>query len=316
VPPAKPTHVAVASADDARQAVAAAQDAGVDFIKVYSNLSREAFFAIADESRKRGLTFGGHVPIAITVHEAAEAGMASIEHFWGVLLACSSREAELTAEEQKENARPPAAQFRGHFTTARAAIDSFDETKAQAIFRTFVAHGTYQVPTLEALRRFGVPHALPPGSDYMPPEIRRILMAGQGRMDPALSEAGRLYYGEVLKLVGEMRRAGVSFMAGTDSAVPGFMLHQELERFVDAGLSPLEALQTATIVPARFLHREAQTGSIAAGKTADLVLLDADPTRDIRNTTTIRSVVLRGEVFDRDALDSMLEHIKTAVAAR
>jgi len=311
-PPNKPRFVSVTTAEEARRAVDVEADGGVDFIKVYTELSRDAYFAIAAEAKKRGLPFGGHVPLAITMREAAEAGQATVEHFWGVLLGCSSREDALTAEERAENVKPPRGQFRGHLTTAQAAIDTFDARKAQALFETFVQRHTHHVPTLEALRRFGAPRAEPPGLEYMPTIVRQTAMVGAGRMNPTLVADARVYYAEVLKLVLQMHRAGVPFMAGTDGVTPGFMLHQDLERFVDAGFTPLEALQTATIVPARFLHREDRFGAIASGRAADLVLLDEDPTRAIANTKKIRAVIFKGELLDRAALDAMLARIKAA----
>jgi imidazolonepropionase-like amidohydrolase len=111
-----------------------------------------------------------------------------------------------------------------------------------------------------------------------------------------------------------MRRAGVEFIAGTDVlnpfCFPGFSLHDELAILVEAGLSPMEALQTATLNPARFLGREKDFGSIAPGKLADLVLLDANPLEDIRNTTKINSVVSNGRLLDRNALDQRLTQVQ------
>jgi hypothetical protein len=117
-----------------------------------------------------------------------------------------------------------------------------------------------------------------------------------------------------------MFRAGVPFMAGTDTAAgvhvfPGFSLHEELALFVKAGLTPLQALQTATLNPARFLGRVADMGTVAEGKVADLVLLDANPLDDIDNTRRIRGVLLAGRYFNRAALDRMLKGVAKAAAA-
>ena len=114
-----------------------------------------------------------------------------------------------------------------------------------------------------------------------------------------------------------MFRAGVPFLAGTDTAAgvhvfPGFSLHQELALFVKAGLTPLEALQTATLNPAKFLGRLADLGTVERGKLADLVLLDADPLEDIANADKIRAVVLAGRYLDRAALDGLLKGAERA----
>ena len=125
------------------------------------------------------------------------------------------------------------------------------------------------------------------------------------------------YFAHNLKMVGAMHHAGVPFMAGTDTApgvyiVPGFSLHDELANFVEAGFTPMEALQTATSNPARFLGMEASLGSVEPGKIADLVLLTADPLEDIRNTRKISAVVANGHIFDRAALDQILTHVEAA----
>jgi imidazolonepropionase-like amidohydrolase len=116
-----------------------------------------------------------------------------------------------------------------------------------------------------------------------------------------------------------MFRAGVPFLAGTDTAAgvhifPGFSLHQELALFVQAGLTPLQALQTATLNPAKFMNRLADLGTVERGKLADLVLLDANPLEDIANTKKIRAVVLAGRYLDRTELDRMLKGVEKAAA--
>ena len=113
-----------------------------------------------------------------------------------------------------------------------------------------------------------------------------------------------------------MRRAGVQILAGTDTpnpfCYPGLSLHDELALLVEAGLTPLEALQAATLKPARYLGMEKTLGTIEAGKAADLVLLEANPLEDIRNTKKIAAVVVRGKLLDRRALDGMLAEVEAA----
>jgi imidazolonepropionase-like amidohydrolase len=123
----------------------------------------------------------------------------------------------------------------------------------------------------------------------------------------------------MMKLTGAMFRAGVPMLAGTDTGnayvFPGFSLHEELALMVQAGATPLQALRSATRNPAKFMHSTDRYGAIAAGKVADLVLLEADPLADIHNTSKISAVFLAGKSFDRPALDQLLNQAKAAATA-
>jgi imidazolonepropionase-like amidohydrolase len=125
------------------------------------------------------------------------------------------------------------------------------------------------------------------------------------------------YFARNLHMVGALHHAGVPFMAGTDTApgvyiMPGFSLHDELANFVEAGFTPMEALQTATSNPAKFLGMEESMGSIDPGKSADVVLLSANPLEDIRNSKQISAVIAQGRLFDRAALDQILVKVEAA----
>lgn len=275
----------VSNAEEARQAVADLQRRGVDFLKVHNSLPRDAYFAIAEEARRRGLAFAGHVPLAVTLTEAIQAGQASIEHLneFRLLAAC-----------------PPAA------TAGERCRDLFAQLREKKVWQT---------PTLVALRNLGSfadPElANDPRLKYVPAPLRSFWdkFFAEVKLSPQQIAAFQVYYREALGFVGSMHRAGVPILAGTDVGVPyilpGFSIHDELHLLVQAGLSPLAALQTATRNPAQFLGR-ANLGTIEPGKIADLVLLDADPLADIRNTRKIAAVVARGRLYDRKALDQML----------
>jgi len=142
--------------------------------------------------------------------------------------------------------------------------------------------------------------------DEMLPDLQR---------DPL--ELRREYFARNLQMVGAQHRAGVSFLAGTDTApaiyvLPGFSLHDELANFVEAGFSPMDALQTATSNPAKFFGTESTSGSIEPGKVADVVLLNANPLADIRNTRKIEAVIASGRLYDRAALDLLLSQAESA----
>jgi len=317
--------VAVADAATARREVARLKAEGADFIKLFNGLPRPAYYAIATAAREQGLPFAGHVPLAISAREAAEAGQRSIEHLFNLLFACSAREDELMA--MKAQARAPGeAEQRRQLRRAylRGVLDSYDPGKAAALFALFARQQTWQVPTLVKRRAYA---ALDPAIARDPrlrwiPRSQRVwwdprqdrLIQGRSAED---AEIERRYYAQDRALIAPMLAAGVPFLAGSDSGdpytFPGFSLHDELALLVEAGLTPMQALQAATRDAARFLGREQEFGTIAAGKRADLVLLDADPLADIRNTRRITGVVLGGRYLPAAQLQDLLE--QAAVAA-
>ena len=325
--PVWPASVSVSNDREARQAVTKARQDGADFIKVYSRLTREAFFAIADETKKQGISFAGHVPQSVTAAEASDAGQKSIEHLTGVLTACSSREEELRKQTGAAGSKPPQGQLPNPATqrqSNRLILETFSPEKAAALFARFNRNQTWQCPTLTVLRSAA---SLDDPNFRNDPRLKYMPPATRTQWDPAKDfrfknrtaedfELARLVFKKQLELVGAMRRAGVEFLAGTDAlnpyCFPGFSLHDELALLVNAGLTPMEALQAATLNPARFLGKERELGTVEKGKIADLVLLDANPLEDIRNTQEINAVILRGKLIAKSELQRMLATIETA----
>jgi len=305
--PIWPGSIAVSNAAEGRKAVDTLQKEGSDFVKVYSLLPRDAYFAIADEAKKRGMVFAGHVPNAVTAMEASDAGQKSFEHLYSVLQGCSNREAELikaTNLSRKER--------------VDALLTSFDAEKAHDLFQRFKKNGTWQCPTmtvLNAMAHLDDPKfRQDPRKAYLSPFVTATWDPAKDfrlkALKPEDFAAMRKRFEMELELVSMMAKAGVKFLAGTDMpnpyCFPGFSLHDELAFFVKCGMKPLQALQTATINPARFLGLEKTLGSIERGKAADLVLLNANPIADIKNTTKIAGVFTRGHYLDRAALNRML----------
>lgn len=318
----------VTDAAQARTAVRELHRSGTDFIKVYNRLPREAYFAIADEARTLGIAFAGHVPFSVSAREASDAGQKSIEHLFNVAFACSSREDEL----MKAKAEALAADESGKRRTLRRAyllsvLDSFSPARCAALYQSFVRNQTWQVPTLVQRRAFsGLGSPAPSARDL--DHVPRTQRAGwdpsqdgrlQGRAEEDL-DIERRFYALDRSLIAPMRAAGVRFLAGTDAgdpyAIPGTSLHDELAALVDAGLTPMQALQAATRNVADYLDRSNDFGTIEAGKRADLVLLRANPLEDIRNTQQIEAVVLGGRWLDRAALDALLEQARAAAQAQ
>jgi imidazolonepropionase-like amidohydrolase len=315
--PMWPNSLSVANAPAARQAVRMIKQSGYDFVKSYQFLTREAYLALADEAKKQKIPFAGHVPFSLSAGEASDAGQKSFEHIFGITLACSTQETTL---------RPSLAEAAAHVENAFAAhmqmfirnetepLASYDANKAGALFKRMARNGTYAVPTLVLHRSFAL------GADpafrndsrlkYMPPDIRRLFDWELG-----FFTAYRPVYERLLQTAGAMHREGVTIMAGTDTfnayCFPGFSVHDELELFVQAGMTPLEALQTATLNPAKYLELTSSLGTVEKGKIADLILLDANPLDNIGNTRKIAAVVTDGRYLPREKLDRILADVET-----
>jgi tetratricopeptide (TPR) repeat protein len=330
--PVWPGSITVSNEADARQVVRQMKEIGYDFIKVYQLLPREAYFAIADESKKLGISFAGHLPSSISAIEASNAGQRSIEHLasvpLGILLACSSKEEELYKTREKafegvsrQQPRTP-SQLEAYRSFANKTLETYDDEKASVLFALFVKNSTWQCPTLTVLRSYRYLDDKNFTNDarlkYMPKAKRE---SWELKNNPSLSSdtakdwaVEKKVYRKELALVGAMHRAGVKLLAGTDTGnpycFPGFSLHDELGLLVEAGLTPMEALQAATYNAAEFLGQLDSLGTVETGKIADLVLLEADPLEDIGNTKKIAAVVFRGKYYPRSSLDEMLAKIE------
>lgn len=301
--------IAVTTPEEARAAVRKVIQDGANFIKIGSRLSLDTFFAIAFETQKSNVAFGGHVPDAMTAEGASQAGMKSMEHLFGILIECSRKSGELRKKLAEATDRAARAKIADEIEA------TFSEEVAQRLFAGFKMRETWQVPTLVWTRNTGLlDKADPndPGLRYLPESLRKEWTPANA--DKFVSSGGRVYYQRKLKndlkIVSEMAKAGVPLLAGSDSldpfVFPGSSLHQELQLLVSAGLTPMQALQTATSNPAKFMANEKNLGSIMVGRAADMVLLNADPTKDIRNTTAIEAVVMNGKYLNRADLDAML----------
>jgi hypothetical protein len=309
----------VSTADEARLMVGKVKAGGVDFFKVYNRLSREVYFAIADEAKRQHIPFAGHVPLAITLREASDAGQRSVEHLTGFLTVfgpgCPPALIERMAKEDLPKAIATGAPER---RMLEQVLELCDEKKAFALFRHLAENGTWQVPTL-VLRKIDATDSdtlygdqrlkyMPGGKDHFSDwdefHSRRQKRTAKEWDD----ERDRLK--RALETVGTLHRAGVRFMAGTDVSNPyvyaGFSVHDEIALFVEAGLTPMEALQTATRNPAEFLAMSDSLGTVERGKFADLVLLEADPLENISNTRRINAVVVNGRYLSKETLRKML----------
>jgi imidazolonepropionase-like amidohydrolase len=318
-PAAQGSVISVANAAEGRQVVDTLKRRGADCVKVYDLLPREAYFAIIDEAKKQGLPVVGHVPLSVTSVEASDAGQRSIEHLGTILEGASSAEAEIKRQETSSPPVTDPSEFPRRLA-ARGALmlDTYDAQKASEIFAHFVRNQTWQVPTLETKWAQTYIDDLSGKDDFRLKYVPQTELQwwspqknffARYRTPEFIVYRKRLFQKE-LELVGAMHRAGVPFMTGTDLGgayvFAGSSLHHELELFVQAGFTPLEALQAATRNPAIFLGLSSSEGTVERGKLANLVLLDADPLKDIRNTQRINAVVLVGKYLPKETLQRML----------
>ncbi|MGH9390867.1 MAG: amidohydrolase family protein, partial [Vicinamibacteria bacterium] len=280
--PRFPSSIAVSNPDDGRSAVRDLKRRGADFIKFQSLIPREAVLAIADEAKTLGIPFAGHVPDAVRAAEASDAGQKSFEHLIGIFEGSSPLEDAFL-----EGGKGP-----GRF------LQSFDASRAAKLIALLAKNETWQCPTLvwerggSLMEERDLDHD--PLAKYAPAEWKTGTwkrftdqIVHEFNVDDLATR--RRFVEKELELVSEMHRAGVPFLAGTDTAAgvyvfPGFSLHEELEIFVKAGFTPAEALATATSNPARFLGMEDRLGTVEKGRLGDLVLLDRNPLDDVRNT--------------------------------
>jgi len=239
----------------------------------------------------------------------SNAGQKSFEHLIGIFEGSSPLEDKFLSGKKLEN------EF----------LSTYDPSRAAALFALLAKNQTWQCPTLVWERGGNLIEMQDFSHDarakYVPAEWKDVTWK---RFTEAVHEMNvddlgtrQRFVEKELDVVRAMHKAGVPFLAGTDTPpgvyiFPGFSLHEELQRFVAAGFTPLEALQTATLNPARFLGMEDKLGTVEKGKIADLVLLDANPLDDIHNTQKIAGVVANGRYFSRADLDKVLADVEKA----
>lgn len=293
----------------------------VDFVKITdSTLKPDLFLYALGQAKTVGLRTSGHIPMALTVRQAVDAGISSIEHIDYAYKAGVKDEAAIAADF--------AAGKIDRTEANRRINDGFDKATAMAAYRNFAARGVFVTPTLNGSRIITYldrdTHADDPYLAYIGPKLRKTYdwrIQRAAKDDAAGIAARHEHYERMAAILPMLQAAGVTIIAGTDAGFlnsfnyPGIGLHDELTLFVDKGLTPAQALSSATRAGPAWFGQLPRYGSIANGKAADLVLLDRNPLTDINATRAIRTVVLRGKVYDRAALDAMLAKTKAQVAA-
>jgi len=261
-------------------------EAGFQQIKIYSSVKLEVLKAVTAEVHRLGMTVTGHVPEGIDTFQAVEAGQDQINHVQYI--------AAMMRGPLPKN--PTRAERLG----ATAAIDVNSERARKAI-QFLVAHHTVVDPTLAIFEFFGASTAKPtasfePGAAKVAPELAAQLN-DVGPPSPEAALIDKAFEKDVA-IVGALHKAGVPIVAGTDQMVPGHSLHREIELYVRAGFTPMEAIQAATMVPARVMGLEKEAGTVEVGKRADVILLDANPLESIRNIRRVKYVITNGTMYD------------------
>ncbi len=285
-----PITIGVDIATTSEQAVALVRryaDAGFPQIKLYSSLKPELVADIAREAHRRGLSVTGHIPRGMEVRRAIESGMDQINHITSILGDMRAKEPDAS---KKKAASPDIA----------ARLREIEPGSERA--RTFIGflkeHGTVIDPTIALYELTSHPpgRAPEPGLAKVAPELAGPLRSMGA--PPGRERDSDAFFGKLVEVVGALHKAGVPIVAGTDQAVPGHSLHRELELYVQAGMTPMEAIRSATIVPARAMKLDRESGTIEAGKRADLILVAGRPDRAISDIRKVNTVIAAGRAYD------------------
>lgn len=311
-----------ATPDDARAAIRNLQEQGVDFIKIYEMVSPAVFDAMVETAQELGLPIDSHVPLSLRASMAGPS-VDSIEHLRNIEMDCASNAPELH-ETRLELLRNPdglsGADLRSslHSLQRLPAIANYDEARCDQTLDALMS--TIQVPTL----RLGALNLAPPyrrddwadALSRIPADAREDWSEASAALAENPNNEFTAFAEWSLFLTGRMHERGVPIGAGTDTpifiSVPGYSLHSELEMLVRAGLSPLEAIRSATVRPAEFFSLQNEMGTVDVGKKADLVLLDANPLEDIANTRQIAAVISKGKLLTRKELSKLVSAARSA----
>jgi imidazolonepropionase-like amidohydrolase len=322
-----PGQMVASNAEEGRARVRESKAAGWTFVKSYSLLSEPTYLAIASEARRQGLPLYGHVPESVRLRTAIDAGHRSVEHFGRVTQACTTAEAKMISanSDALRSANPMTALMTVMAGHNKTTLAHWDEKLCQRVAKQLANARVAVMPSLMVSDFYVGKDPAPddPRMQSVPKAVRTQWGQGDWRRQQmsqellALAPKSIALDWKTFKLAHD---AGVTMLAGTDAAYAnpfifhGYTLHDELERYVAAGLTAQQALMTATVNPGRFLKRNDLDGRVSVGRRADLVLLDANPLKDIRATRRINAVIANGRLFDRDALDKLLRDVESTAA--
>jgi len=307
------------SAEGAIRRVELDKARGIDFLKTYTLLPRDGYFALAEAAQKEGMYLAGHLPLSVNAQEAVAAGQRSFEHAFLFIWDCYPGMAPL------RDSNDPSALFTNELRAKMIA--EHDAALCSTLHQSMIAAGAAFVPThtTRKLDAYAADETFISDErlKFIPAPLRMLWLEDAANMAQRAGEGGaesyRVFYEFGIRQTGIAHRSGVTVLAGTDApdsfAFPGSGQYDELDHFTRAGLSPLESLRAATLVPAKFLGLEGKAGVIKAGARADMVLLNANPLLDIQAVRDVDAVVLAGHFYDRSALDQMLAGAERAAGS-
>ncbi|RDY57894.1 amidohydrolase family protein [Flagellimonas nanhaiensis] len=306
-PPVWPWSTKVKNPQEAVSAVKEQKSQGVDFIKIYTNLSKESYEAIAQESKKLGIPFAGHLPLKVPMAKALALGQQSIEHLNGILEASCSKPFKLDSIDPMNR-----------IGRASFLVENFDSKKFDDLCEKLAKSDTWICPTLSVLKNTST--KLDKGFltddklEYIPLHTRQSWTGSTRDKSEEFYEVFERLFDLQTSLLGRMSERGVKILAGTDFpnpfCYPGFGLHEELVLMNNAGMSTLEVLRSATYYPAIFMQKEDLYGQVSEGKSASVIILNENPLKDIRNTQKIEAVFLRGKYINKEELSELMLSLK------
>jgi imidazolonepropionase-like amidohydrolase len=284
----------VNNAEEARQWVDRYHDAGFQQMKIYSSMKEPNVAAVTAEAHRLGMTVTGHIPEGMTLYQGIDAGMDQVNHIQYV--------ADIMVPPTPAGEKPERAKR----LQAEANID-LSSPEAQRALAFIKDHHTGIDPTAALMEVvYTVSPSRPvasfePGLNRIAPQLRQQFVGSDG-LPPAMQETAQKLFQKYLAIIGALHHEGVTIVAGTDQTVPGFSLYREIELYVKAGFTPMEAIQAATLVPARVMGLDKMLGAVQAGKEADLIVLKANPLDSITNIRTVEGVVTGGTLYETTPL--------------
>lgn len=319
-----PLSVGLGSTEAAVNMVNMLDSLGVDFLKAYEMLTADQFSLIAKMAKEKGLKVTGHVPLSMDVISASNAGLNSMEHMRNLELSCASNADELLQQrlqllKAEKDSAGGILRSKIHALQRETAVKNYDENKANEVLAVLAKNQTWQIPTLALSTFLTNRHFENPewqeSITYIPETIEQNWKKSVASLAEMPVTPFRVQYSDwSLNMVKKIHESKIGIMAGTDCPIalltPGQSLHEELVMLVKAGLTPLEAIKTATVNPAKYFNLQDELGLVQEGMWADLVLLNANPIENIANTKSINAVVKNGKYFDKSELNAILKRAR------